>query len=61
MSLLRASGFAVIAGSSLFLVVAFLPISRVYGIQDARERLAVIAVLQECDAPLRRCLLCQRS
>jgi hypothetical protein len=38
----KASAIAVIAGSTLFLAAAFSPISRIFGMRDASERLEVI-------------------
>jgi hypothetical protein len=41
-SLDKASAIAIMAGSVLFLVAAFSPISRIFGIRDGAEKLAII-------------------
>jgi hypothetical protein len=42
MSILKISGAVILAGSIAFLVAAFLPISRVYGLTNAEDKLAMI-------------------
>lgn len=42
MSPLKISGIITLVGSILFLVAAFSPISRVYGLRDAEEKLSMI-------------------